>query len=398
MDLDRAVNVDDLRKLAKKRMPKIAFDFIEGGCDDEDGLTRNERAFRDKAIVPRYMVDVSKRDQTATLFGRTYASPFGISPTGLAALFRPGADMMLAEAARDANLPFVMSGTGTGLIEDLGRVAPDHGWYQLYPARDRKISEDIIRRAHDAGLSTLVVTVDVPAGSKRERNMRNGFTRPLRLSLLTKLDALRYPGWLSDYLKHGMPMFQNWQRYAGPNADADAVATFVSSQTRASVTWKDIEDFRRLWPGNFVIKGIMHPDDALRAAELGVDGLVVSNHGGRQLDRAPAALDVLPAINAAVGDRMTLMLDSGIRRGSDVVIALCMGAKFVFLGRPTLYGAAAGGVPGVARALTIVREELDMTMAQMGAPTLADLGPHFMMWDRPEDLRRNSPGLVSAAE
>ncbi|MFN4088426.1 MAG: alpha-hydroxy acid oxidase [Alphaproteobacteria bacterium] len=398
MDLGRAVNVDDLRKLAKKRLPKIAFDFIEGGVEDEDGLTRNERAFRDKALVPRYMVDVSKRDQTATLFGRTYASPFGISPTGLAALFRPGADLMLAEAARDANLPFVMSGTSTGSIEDLARVAPEHGWYQLYPARDRKISEDMIRRARDAGLSTLVVTVDVPVGSKRERNLRNGFARPLRLSLATKLDALRYPGWLAGYLKHGTPMFPNWAPYAGPNADAETVASFVAAQTRATLTWSDIEDFRRLWPRNFVLKGIMHPDDARRAADLGVDGIVVSNHGARQLDRAPAALDVLPAIAAAVGDRVTLMLDSGVRRGADAVIALCMGAKFVFLGRPTLYGAAAGGIPGVRRALTILRDEVDLTLGQMGTPTLADLGPHCLMWDRPEDLRRNAAGMLGAAE
>jgi len=400
MGIEKAINVEDLRKLAKKRLPQIAFDFIEGGCDDEDGLTRNERSFRDVALVPRYMVDVSSRDQTTTLFGRSYASPFGISPTGLAALFRRGADLMLAEAARDANLPFVMSGTSTGSIEDLARVAPEHGWYQLYAARDRKISEDMIRRARDAGLSTLVITVDVPMGSKRERNLRNGFTRPLKLSLATRLDALRYPGWLADYLRHGMPMFSNWAPYAGPNADADTVASFVSAQTRATLTWDDIAHFRQLWPRTLVLKGIMHPDDAVRAADLGVDGIVVSNHGARQLDRAPSALDVLPAIAAAVGDRLTLMLDGGVRRGADVVIALCMGAKFVFLGRPTLYGAAAGGMAGVKRAITILRDEIDITQAQIGAPRLADLGPQLLMWERGAEppLSRPADLAVAAAQ
>ena len=180
MGLEHAINIDDLRKLAKRRLPKIAYDFIEGGLEDERGIARNESAFAGFDLVPRYGVDVSACDQSTTLFGRTYAGPLGIAPTGIAGLFRPGADLMLAEAAKSANVPFIMSGTGTALIEDLGRIAPDHGWYQLYPARDRAISEDMIRRARDAGLSTLVITVDVPVNSKRERNLRNGFTRPLQ--------------------------------------------------------------------------------------------------------------------------------------------------------------------------------------------------------------------------
>lgn len=387
--MDGVVNIEDLRKLAKKRLPKIAYDFIEGGTDDEVGLVTNEQAFRKARIVPRYLVDVSVRDQSTTLFGRNYSSVIGIAPTGLAGLFRRGADLMLAEAARDANVPFIMSGSSTGSIEALGKLAPDHGWYQLYSAKDQAISEDMIKRAGDAGLKTLVFTVDVPEGSNRERNTRNGWGRPLKLTWKTKFEALRHPAWMMEWMKHGTPYFDNWAKYAGDGADAEKIADLVGYQNRAPMTWKHVERYRELWKGNFVLKGIMHPDDAIRAHSLGVDGLMVSNHGARQLDNAPSPLEVLPAVNAAVGDKMTLMLDGGVRRGLDALIAICMGAKFVFVGRPTLYGVTAGGIPGAKMALNIFRREIDLSMAQMGAPKISDLGPQFLMWKDEEDLRRN---------
>ena len=383
------VNIEDLRKLAKKRLPKIAYDFIEGGTDDETGLVTNEQAFRQARIVPRYLVDVSVRDQSTTIFGRTYSSPIGIAPTGLAGLFRRGADLMLAEAARDANVPFIMSGSATGSIEDLGKLAPDHGWYQLYSSKDEAISEDLIKRTADAGLKTLVFTVDVPEGSNRERNQRNGWGRPLKLSLATKLEALEHPAWMLEWLRHGTPYFSNWAKYAGEGASAEKVADLVAYQNRAPMTWKHVERFRSIFKGNFVLKGIMHPDDAVRAHSLGVDGIMVSNHGGRQLDNAPSPLHVLPAISEAVGDKMTVMFDGGIRRGLDAIIALCMGAKFVFQGRPTLYGVTAGGVQGAKTALGIFRKEIDLSMAQMGATKISDLGPQYLMWKDIEDLRRN---------
>jgi len=383
------VNIEDLRKLAKKRLPKIAYDFIEGGTDDEVGLVTNEQAFRQARIVPRYLVDVSVRDQSTTLFGRTYSSPIGIAPTGLAGLFRRGADLMLAEAARDANVPFIMSGSATGSIEDLAKLAPDHGWYQLYSSKDEAISEDLIKRTADAGLKTLVFTVDVPEGSNRERNIRNGWGRPLKLSWATKMEALEHPAWMLEWMRHGTPYFSNWAKYAGAGASADKVADLVAYQNRAPMTWKHVERFRQIFPGNFVLKGIMHPDDAIRAHSLGVDGIMVSNHGARQLDNAPSPLHVLPAIRDAVGDKMTVMFDGGIRRGLDALIALCMGAKFVFQGRPTLYGVTAGGVQGAKSALGIFRREIDISMAQMGATRISDLGPHYLMWKDDEDLRRN---------
>ncbi|MBT4489236.1 MAG: alpha-hydroxy-acid oxidizing protein, partial [Rhodospirillaceae bacterium] len=365
MSIDDAINFEDLRKLAKRRLPKIAYDFIEGGADDEIGLDRNQQAFRDTPLVPRYMRDIDGIDKKTELFGRTYDAPFGISPTGLIGLFRPGGDLMLAAAARDANIPFVMSGSATCTVEELGETAPEHGWYQLYAARDNAISEDLIRRADAAGLSTLVVTVDVPIHSNRERNARNGFSRPLKMTMETRMDALSHPGWLAGYLKNGLPMFSNWLPYAKPGATADDIADLVSQQVTAPLTWENVARYRELWPRNLVIKGIMHVDDAIKAAELGVDGIVVSNHGARQLDRSPASVEVLPAIVAAVGDRMTVMLDSGIQRGSDIVTALCLGAKFVFTGRFTLYGVTAGAKTGATKALDIIGREIDLTMGQI---------------------------------
>lgn len=388
MNVANSINLDDLRKIAKRRVPKLIYDFIEGGVEDEGGLERNEDAYRRRSLAPRYMVDVSNIDQRTTLFGRTYAAPFGIAPTGGIGNYRRGGDLMLARAARDADIPFIMSGAATAAMEDLAREAPEHGWYQLYTANDRKISEDQIKRVAALGVQVLVITVDVPASPNRERNRRNGFGRPLKLTLATKLDALRRPLWMKDYLKHGISMLENWKAYAPAGATAEQVGEFAATQLPTSLTWADIERFRELWPRKLVLKGIMRVDDARRAADIGVDGLIVSNHGARQLDRAPASLDVLPAIDAAVGDRMTLMLDGGIRRGADVLIALASGAKFVFLGRPTLYGVIAGGEPGAAKAMAIVKDEMKKVMGQIGCPSIDQLGPDFLDWT---DERRNRP-------
>jgi len=390
MKVEDCVNLDDLRIIAKRRVPKLVYDFIEGGVDDEDGLVRNEDAFRRRSLAPRYMVDVSRIDHSTELFGRTYSSAYGIAPTGGIGNYRRGGDMMLARAARDANIPFIMSGASTASMEEMATVAPDHGWYQLYTAQDRSISEDQIRRAADLNIPVLVVTVDVPTGSNRERNRRNGFGRPLKLSLATKLDALRRPLWMKDYLSHGLAMMENWRPYAPAGADAEGVAEFAATQLPTSLTWKDIERFRELWPGRLVLKGVMRVDDAERAADIGVDGLMVSNHGARQLDRAVSPLDVLPRIDAAVGDRMTLMLDGGVRRGSDIVIARAMGAKFVFLGRPTLYGAIAGGDAGATKAVHILNDEIGKVLKQIGCPNLADVGPDFLHTE-PDQPGRNAP-------
>jgi (S)-mandelate dehydrogenase len=383
MRTDKAVNIEDLRRMAKRHLPRICFDFIEGGLEDEQGVARNETAFARHRLMPRYLVDVSKRDLSTNLFGQKFALPFGIAPTGMAGLFRRGADLMLAEAARNADMPFIMSGASTASIEAAAKVAPQHAWYQLYGARDMKVSEDMIRRARDAGLSTLVHTVDVPIGGKRERNIRNGFTRPYKLKPSIALEALRHPAWIADYLRHGgMPMLENWKPYAPPGASTNEVADFLGSQTPSTQTWRELEAYRKLWPRKLVVKGVLHLDDARRAADMGVDGIMVSNHGGRQLDRAPSPLDVLLQINQAVGSRIAVMFDSGIRRGSDIVIARCLGARFVFTGRATLYGCAAGGRAGAKRAIDILKDEIDRVLAQIGCPSFDQLGPDWLMSER----------------
>ena len=388
MNLDSCINLDDLRVLAKRRIPKVVYDFIEGGCDDEDGLDRNEDAFKRRPLVPRYMVDVNVRDQSTEIFGQRFASPFGIAPTGGIGNFRRGSDIMLARAAAAANVPFIMSGVATGAMEEMVRVAPNNSWYQVYVARERSITDDMARRAEALGISTLVLTVDVPSRVNRERNRRNGFGRPLRLSLMSKLNALKNPGWLHDYLRYGVANLPNWTQYAPAGASADDVVGYVAEQMPCPVLFDDVVRLRKLWPRNLVVKGIMRVDDAIRAADAGVDGIMVSNHGARQLDRAPSPLDVLPAIVEAVGDRVTVMFDGGIRRGADVVTALCLGAQFVFLGRPTLYGVVAGAEAGATKALDILRDETDLVMCQIGAPTISDLARDYIEWD-PEAMLRN---------
>jgi (S)-mandelate dehydrogenase len=392
MNVNDAVNIEDLHRLAKKKLPKVMFDYIEGGVEDERGLSRNGAAFAKHQLLPRYLVDVSKRDQTQTIFGKTFASPFGISPTGGVGLYqRRGGELLLAEAARDANIPYIMSGGSNHSMEEAARIAPDNTWFQMYAAKDPAVTDALVGRARDNGLGALVLTVDVPVHPRRERNLRNGFANArnggimesFKLPTSIIIEALTHPMWVYDYVKNGgAPTLGNWVPHAGNGASTPEVINFGRTQTPAAAqTWRDLERYRKLFPRTLIVKGIMNPADAIRAAEIGCDGILVSNHGGRQLDQAPASLEMLPAIKAAVGDRMTVMLDSGVRRGADILIALCLGAQFVTFGRPTLYGAVAGGLPGVKKAIDIFRTEIDLVMGQIGCPSLSELGPDFLWRD-----------------
>ena len=381
MRIDRAVNVRDVERLARRRLPPMAYDFIAGGCDDEFGLADAEAAFRAWRLLPRYGVDVARPKTGAAILGRRFAMPLGIAPTGAAGMFRRGADLMLAAEAAAADVPFVLSSVGNDSIEAVMRVAPDHAWFQIYGTRDPGIAEAMARRAADLGVTALVVTLDVPATSNRERNRRNGFALPLRLSPSMLLQAMAHPGWTLDYLAAGgLPTLGNWREFAGEGASARAVTAFFAGQFPAPAsTWANLEALRRIWPRKLVVKGLLHPDDARRAVALGADAILVSNHGGRQLDRAPAALDALPAIVAAVGDSAEVMLDGGLRRGADIVVARCLGARFVFAGRPTLYGAVAAGRAGVKKVLDIFAGELAIVLAQIGCPDVGALGPQFLL-------------------
>ncbi|WP_423873372.1 alpha-hydroxy acid oxidase [Bradyrhizobium sp.] len=376
MRMKQAINFDDVRVLARKRLPRIAFDFIDGGVDGEAGLERNRAAFDRYKLLPRYLIDVANRSQAVKLFGHDYASPFGISPMGIAGFFRPGADLMLARASARFDIPYIMSSASCDSIEAAMAEAPKTTWFQIYGTRDPHITLDLVRRAKALGVRVLLMTVDTPVMGKRERNIRNGFRRPMKMTPSVILQGLSRPGWTFRYLtKGGIPTMENWRPYAPTGATANAIADLYGEQTPAPAqTWSIFEQVRKAWDGPLVVKGVMHPADALKCLELGANGIMVSNHGGRQLDSAPGSIDMLPAIADAVGGRMEVLIDSGFRRGSDVGKALCLGAKAAFFGRPAMFGVAAGGETGAGEVINIMRQEISLLMGQLGWTDLDKAG------------------------
>jgi len=377
MKPEKAISTYDLKGQARRRLPRIIFDYIEGGAEDETCVVRNRAAFGDLQITPRYLRDVSKIDQSTALLGRTHPAPFGIAPMGMTAITRPGADLMLARAAHEAGLPFVLSGASNASIARVAEVAPD-AWYQIYIPKDVSIRRDLISKTADAGLPTLVVTIDVPIYSKRERDIKSGWIRPYNPTLPAKVEALRHPAWLAGYLKTGIPYLENWQAYAPKGANPIEVAGTFASQSFAVQTWDTLAQIREQWKGRLVLKGVLSPEDAKLAVAAGADGIIVSNHGGRQFDRAPASIVALPAVAAAVAGRIPVMFDGGIMRGSDIVAALCLGADFAFIGRAALYAVAAFGQAGVARAIAILQQEMHLAMATMGCTTIGELDASYL--------------------
>jgi isopentenyl diphosphate isomerase/L-lactate dehydrogenase-like FMN-dependent dehydrogenase len=381
MNPAKAVNIADLRVAARRYLPRLLFDWIDGGAGDETALAQSVVQFSAARLMPRYLVDISGRSLGKNLFGRDYSVPFGVAPMGNGGLFRRGADIAMAQAAAGANAPFILSGATIATIEEAAAAAPGHVWVQIYPARDGAITRDFIARAGAAGVETLVVTVDLPLAAKRERDIRNGFALPISYDLAKIVDAALHPAWTLEWLRNGgMPKMGAWAAYAGKNASGEQVAAFMRSQFYPTHTWADLDVYRSLWKGKLVIKGLQHPDDAKRALAAGCDGIIVSNHGGRQFDRAPTPLDTLPAIKAAVAGKIPVMLDGGIRRGADIVVALASGADFVFCGRAILYGVAAAGLAGASRSFEILRDEMDRTMGQIGRLNVGELDESALMW------------------
>jgi (S)-mandelate dehydrogenase len=368
--MKRPINVDDYRSLARSRLPRTVFDFLEGGAEDEHGLRHNRAAFDTIRFQPRRLVDVSRRTTASTLFGKRCGAPLVIAPTGLNAILWPDGDLALARAAARAGIPFALSTASTSSIEDVAKASDGELWFQLYVVH-RKLAQALVARAHAAGYTTLVLTTDAVINGKRERDMRNGFGLPIKHSLRTIADALAHTRWTRDWFIHGMPGFAN---FAGDVVhDAEVQAALMRRQMDASFDWDDLAWLRDLWPHTLLVKGILHPDDATRCARLGVDGVILSNHGGRQLDGAIAPIRVLPAVTRATN--LPLLIDSGVRRGADVVKAVALGARAVLLGRAVLYGLAARGEQGVADVLEILRTEIDTTLAQIGCPSIDALSP-----------------------
>lgn len=363
----RAITISDLRKAAKRRLPRMLFDWIDGGAGDERGMRENESVFDAYRFLPRYMLDVRERSQTKMLFGTTFDSPFGIAPTGYAGLFRPRADATLAATAKRNNIPFILSGTSVDSVEETAAIAPGQLWYQLYGAMEMSITTDLIRRAESAGCQALVVTIDIPIAGKRERDLRNGFEFPLRITPRVVLDGMLHPAWSLNYLRTGgLPRMANWDRYAPQGCSAVELAEFANSHSYCVQTWDHLKLFRDLWPRKLVVKGVIHPEDAETAVRHGADGLILSNHGGRQYDRCVPAPMMLRPVRAAVGPGIPVMMDGGVRRGSDIFAALCLGADFVFCGRAPLFGVVANGEAGAQAAIDILRSELDCLMGQIG--------------------------------
>ncbi len=381
MSYSSAYNIEDLRQLAQRYLPRVAWDYLERGAEDDVTMAANRAAFERIHFQPRTLVDVSARTLRHTLFGKTYTAPFGIAPTGAAGLYCFDADIVLARAAAAADVPFVLSTASFVAMERVAREAEGSKWFQLYMSKDREGAERLVRRAFDAGYEALVVTTDVPVGANREYKLRNGFAIPFRINTRNIVDGLLHPRWLAQVflrtlLTSGVPRFQNVDSNVGGRIIAKDLSAFRAR--RDALDWSDMAWLRTIWPRKLLIKGVLTVDDARLALQHGADGVVVSNHGGRQLDGARAAIDALPAIVEAVGTRMPVLFDSGVRRGSDIVKALALGADFVFAGRATLYGAAAGGEAGVAQALELLRTEIDRVMALIGCNTVAELDRRYL--------------------
>jgi L-lactate dehydrogenase (cytochrome) len=362
-----------LREGARRRLPRAVFDFIDGAAEDEVTLRRNERAFDDWGLVPRVLVDVGVVDVSITLLGRKLGSPVILAPTGLCGMAAPRGELVVARAAARAGTPFTVSCLSAVTLEEIAKAAAGPLWFQLYLWRDRRLTRSLVERAAAAGYEVLVVTVDVPVLGQRERDLRNGATVPPRITMRNAVDVLSKPSWLLKMVRNPGIEFANVAHGGGKTARPFALSRYVNEQFDPSVTWTDLGWLREAWSGPIVLKGVMSVDDAQRAADLGLDGIVVSNHGGRQLDGVPGTLDALPDIAAAVGERIEVLFDGGIRRGTDILKALALGARACLIGRPYLYGLGAAGEPGVSRAVDILHAELRRGMALLGRPRIGGI-------------------------
>ena len=378
-DLGRAVSIADLRERAMRRVPGFVFEYVEGGSDDEYALRNNRDSFDAWQFVPQTLVNTADRNQRVTLFGKPIASPLIVGPTGGNGVLQPNGDVSLARAAAAAGLPFCLSTMAAVRLEDLPEQAGGRLWMQLYVTHNRQCAEDIVARADAAGYEGLVFTTDANVFGLREWDRRN-YARPGMPTLRNRLAMLRHPRWTWEVLlRHGVPQLANLAPFLPPgSASAIGGSTVIPKLFSARITWEDVAWLRRLWPRKLIIKGVLSVADAQRAADHGCDGIVLTNHGGRQMDHCVSGLDMLPDIAQAVGDRLTLIVDGGIRRGTDVIKAMALGADAVMLGRAPLYGLAAGGEPGVRRALEILMTEIDRALGHLGCNSLSELSPAIL--------------------
>jgi (S)-mandelate dehydrogenase len=367
--------IDYLRRRARQRLPHFAFEYSDGGSGKEDaGIKRNWAGLDAVELVPRYGVMPSLPPCDVELFGRRYAAPIGVAPMGGPAVVWPGADLYLARAAQRARIPYTLGTVGCTTIEKVAEVAPDVFWFQLYRAagNDHAIGFDLVRRAAAAGCHTLVLTLDVPVRTTRAREVVVGLGGAFNPDLKMMMQMIMSPAWTTALWKNGIPRFSNLRPYGGENASINDMVAFARREMGGAFTWEEVARYRERWKGALVVKGIMHPEDAEKAVSLGVDGMFVSNHGGRQIEALPAPIDVLPAIAKQVGKRATVMMDSGIRSGTDVVRAYALGAEAAFAGKAFLWGLGALGEEGAGHVIDILIEETQAALGQLGAHKPAD--------------------------
>ena len=360
------VSVEDLRSAARRRLPRAIFEFIDGGAQDEVTLRANREDFHRLALLPQALTDVSNRNQSVTVLGQHYDSPLILAPTGLPGVVWPNGAMEAALAADRAGVGFCLSTMSTSSIEEISRASQRPIWFQLYVMRDRELGKTLMLRAKAAGCSVLVITVDLQMQGQRDRDVRNGLTIPPQFRFSNAVDFALHPGWVWRFLTGPKVTLANFAG-TGKGDDMFTIAGFVNSQFDQSVTWKDIDWVRSVWDGPLALKGILNPEDAKLAADHGVNAVIVSNHGGRQLDGVPSAIAALPDVVDAVAGRCDVLFDGGVRTGQDVLKALALGAKGCLIGKAFLYALAAGGEAGVALALDIIRKELAVSLALTGA-------------------------------
>ncbi len=379
--LRRVASVADLREIARRRLPAGVFDYIDGGAEDELTMRRNVAAFRRAEFVPRVLRDVSELDTSTVLLGRRLPLPLVIAPTGFTRIASPGGELDVSRAAARAGLPYTLSTMATRSIEEVAAVSDGPKWLQVYVWRDRGLVKEMLSRAAEAGYEAIVITVDTAVLGRRERDVRHGFAMPPQLGPGTLLDGLLHPGWTWAFARSEPITFAN---VTGSSAPADGapvrLADYINRQFDPRLSWQDLDWFRAEWPRAIVLKGIQSVADARLAADAGVEAIALSNHGGRQLDGAPPILELVQPVADAVGDRLEIICDGGVRRGSDIVKAVALGARACMTGRAFLYGLAAGGERGVDKVLTMLAADVRRTMALSGQQRVADLSPELIRW------------------